>query len=373
MSKELKIAISCDYLLVRSHYSEIVESLCEVFPEATLYCFAHKKGAILGKIEQRPIRSTYLSNTIKSAEEFYEASNKLPSLAKNLFISCEYDLIINISKGFSQGFSKCEKTKIITYLYDLDLNTKVKKTILQKLMFPFIDFWVKKSLSKVDVLLTSREDLKSYVDQIKPHTVVVPPPFRISDYALFPKEMFKHQFYLVDSVGLSLEEATNIISWFKEWNLAFQFIGQDFHLKELKKIHPESMFFGHRCSGEHTPVLAACKAYISFNQDDFPAMALGSLATGRPIVISVKMKKWIDGEGVFFTSGQSPLELKKMLDLIPDDEQLDPRKLRAHAVFYHDIKFKAEMKRTIDKAIADWNQLTHSHNHESTSDCSQCN
>ncbi len=362
----MKVAITCDTILERTHYTEIVESLCEVFPEATLYCFAHKPKAVLGTIEHRPIRSTFLSNIVSTNEEFYQHSNKLPSLAKNLFVSCDYDLIVNVSKGFSQGFKKCEKTKIVTYLYDLDYQQKVRKTFLQKLLFPFIDSWIKKTLMQTDVLLTSREDLSTFLSQFNKKAEVIPPPFRISDYALFPKDMFKHHFLLIESKGLNAEEATQIISWMKEWGFAFQFIGSDEHLSSLKTQHAENTFFGQRCSGEHTPVLAAAKAFISFNREDFPNLTLGTLATGRPVIIHQSLRKWVSGTGVEVVERLDKQLLKKAIDSLPNDHDLEPQKLRAHSVFYHDIKFKAAMKRTLDKAL---HELADHH----PSDCAQCN
>ena len=73
----MKIAITCDYLLSRNHYSEVIESICEIYPEARLYCFAHREGMILGHIEQRMITSSYLSKKITTEEEFYTYSYML--------------------------------------------------------------------------------------------------------------------------------------------------------------------------------------------------------------------------------------------------------------------------------------------------------
>lgn len=365
----MKVAITCDYLLERSHYVEIIENLCEVFPDATIYCFAHKKGAILGHIEQRSIKSTFLSNIVKNEEEFYKHSNKLPSLAKNLFVSCEYDLIINVSKGFSQGLSKCKTTKLVTYLYDLDLDGKINKTFMQKIFSPFVRSWIKKSLESADMVLSSRENLLSFLEGLKTPAEVVPPPFRVSDYALFPKTMFKHNFFLFEAKGISLENAKKLVGWMKEWNYAFQFIGPDDHLQELKKDFSENTFFGNRCSGEHAPVLAASKALVSFNQEDFPALSLATLATGRPVVLMKPLQKWVSGIGISFVEKFEKSELKNALDSVISDDVLESQKLRAHVMEYHDIKFRAQMKRTLDKFYHEIHKADAAH----PSDCSQCN
>lgn len=345
----MKVAITCDYLLERNHYSEIVETICEIFPEARLYCFAHKQGAILGHIEQRQITSTFLSHKVSSEEEFYSYSHQIPSIAKNLFVSCEYDLIINISKGFSQGIKKCKKTKLITYLYDLGFEGKIKKSFMQKIFNSYVVSWALKSLKKADMLFVSREDLKLHLLSLQKEIEVVPPPFRVSDYSLFPKTMFKHHFFAIEATGLSLKEAKNLASWMKEWNLEFQFIGNDDHLNEMKSSLETNKFFGNKCSGEHAPVLAASKALISFNESEFPNLVLATMATGRPVIIGNHLKKWISGTGTYFASFTKE-SIKVMIDeVIANEELLDGQKIRAHVMDYHDIKFKAHLKRILEK------------------------
>lgn len=345
----MNIAITCDYLLERNHYIEVVELICEIFPEAKLYCFAHREGMILGHIEMRKITSSYLSKKIKTEDEFYSHSYQIPSLAKNIFVSCEYDLIINISKGFSQGFKRCDKAKIITYLYDFGFENKIKKSFVQKLFYSFVITWVKKTLKKSDMVLVSRADLLNDVRPFLPNAEVVPPPFRVSDYSLFPKSMFKHHFFAVETTGLNVEEAGQLITWMNEWEIPFQFIGNDEHLASLKAGAEGNKFFGNRCSGEHAPVLAASKALISFNNQEFPNLVLATMATGRPVIVGNDLKKWVSGTGTYFVSFTKN-SLRAMIDEVNNNEELlDGQKIRAHVMEYHDIKFKAHMKRVIEK------------------------
>lgn len=343
----MKVAITCDYLLERNHYTEVVESICELFPDARLYCFAHKEGKILGHIEQRMITSTYLSKKIETVEDFYSHSYQIPSLAKNLFVSCEYDLIINISKGFSQGIKKCDKSKLITYLYDLGYDNKIQKTFLQKIFYSFVLNWVKKTLKQAELVMVSRQDIKMALQSVVPDAVVVPPPFRVSDYSLFPKSMFKHHYFAIEATGLSLDQAREIASWMTEWEFPFQFIGADDHLNAMKADYQSNNFFGNRCSGEHAPVLAGSKALISFNDQEFPNMVLGTMATGRPVILGNELKRWVSGTGTYFASFHKG-SLRAMIDeVIANEEELDGQKIRAHVMEYHDIKFKAHIQRVL--------------------------
>ena len=370
----MKVAITCDFLLERNHYSEIIEMLCELYPEAKIYCFAHKQGAILGHIEQRSIASTFLSHKVSTEDEFYKHSYKLPSLAKNIFVSCEYDLIINISKGFSQGIKKCDRSKLITYLYDLNYKTKINKTFIQKIFYSYVESWIKKTLKHADLVLVSRPDIEDAVKSFLPRTELLLPPFRLSDYSLFPKDMFKHHFYAIEANNLSQTDAEKISDWMQEWGEAFQFVGNDEHLKELKSKLSAKSFFGNRCSGEHAPQLASSRALISFNQSGFPQLPMAALAPGRPIITLASFSKWTSGIGVYQIQKLDKFELKKAIDKLNlEHDQLEGQKIRANVMNYHDIKFKSQLRRTIERVILNQNlSKTHEHIHNNESECDGC-
>lgn len=344
----MKVAVTCDYLLERNHYTEVIEEICELFPAARLYCFAHKQGKILGRVEQRMISSTYLSKKVETEAEFYSYSYQIPSLAKNMFISCEYDLIINISRGFSQGIKKCDSSRLITYLYDLGYDNKIQKTFLQKIFYSFVLSWVKKTLKQSELVMVSRDDIKLALQSVVPDAVVVPPPFKISDYSLFPKNMFKHDYFVIEATGLSLEQAEAIALWMNEWELPFQFIGNDEHLSAMKTNSASTKFFGKRCCGEHTPLLAGAKALISFNDLEFPKLVIGTLCTGRPVIVGNELKKWVSGTGTYFASLHKG-SLRAMIDEVEaNEEMLDGQKIREHVLKFHDTKFKMHIKRVLD-------------------------
>lgn len=342
----IKVAITCDYLLERNYYTEIIEVVCELIPDAKIYTFAHREKAILGRIEQRPIQSTSLSKTIKTEKRFYLLPTyKIPLIAKNFFISCKYDLIINISKGLSQGFKRCEDTKQLTFLIDWDLKRNFTKNFFQKFFFASLERFARKSLDNVDFLWVANENLKKEF----PNAEVVEPPFKMSDYALFPKEMFPHHFYLIDTTDLDFEFAQSLVNKFESENTPFQFIGNEALLKDLNFKTTSNHFFGERCSGEHAPVLAASKAYISFNQTLFPKMALAALASGRPVILHQNQKQWVNGAGTYFVDDITLTDLSLALNKLASEiETLEGDKLRAQVNRFHEIKFKNKLKKFLE-------------------------
>lgn len=341
----MKVAITCDFLLERGHYSQVVEHLCELFPQAVIYCFAYADGKFNGRVEQRIIKSTHLSKKIKLPAGFYTYSYQLPALAKNLYISCDFDLIINVTKGFSQSFNKCVDTKVVTYIYDWNFEPQIKKSFLQKIFFSYVSGWAKNTLNDCDRLIVSRPDLVEKMSRLTDKPVIVQhPPVLISDYALFPKHMFKHDYFLIDSYGLEEAMCEELASWMQAWNLSFKFIGPDDHLIFLKKKIGSKHFLGVRCSREHAPLLAGSQALIGFNEYEFPHYAIACMCTGRPVILINALKKWISGTGTYFASYNQG-SLRAIIDqVILNEANLDPQKIRNHALVFDLQTFKKNIE-----------------------------
>ena len=125
----MKIAISCDHVIERNQALAIVEMVGAVYEDAEIFTIVHKPGSVLGPIEQRKIRSTYLSHKVKDKDHFYRCGFLVPSAAKNLHIPCNFDLVVNISSGLSQGIQTCEGTKVLTYFLPFESDEREKKNL----------------------------------------------------------------------------------------------------------------------------------------------------------------------------------------------------------------------------------------------------
>jgi hypothetical protein len=85
-------------------------------------------------------------------------------------------------------------------------------------------------------------------------------------------------------------------------------------------------------------------------------------------VLVKPLQKWLSGIGINFVSSFNKIELKEVFEKILRGEELEGQKLRAHVMEYHDIKFKAQMKRVLDKIY----HQVHIDSHNHPSNCSDC-
>lgn len=360
----MKIAISCDDLLIRDHYTEIVETVGLVYENSEIYTLVHKEKAMLGTVELRKIRSTYLSHKIKDREHLARNSFLIPNAATNLFIPCTVDVIINISNGMSQGIRKCENTKLITYLYDHYYLNRKKKVLREKLFNSYVAKWSKAALCMSDEIWVPNESAKKYVESFFDGVIrVVAPPFNINDYPLTPKEGKEFNYYAINAKGLSEESAVELVSFLGQYDIKYTFFGEDSHLDNIKYTKEDPRFMGVRCSGELAPMLANSRALIDVSETAFPEDILKSLSTGRPAIVksSENFKSYLGDYGVLWTDGSAEGIINAIKDMNNLFHTYDRKKLYNVATNFHDIKFKSEVKRRIEQ-LAPTNEHVHTGN-----------
>jgi hypothetical protein len=344
----MKICITTDLLTGRDLGIEVIETFLEVFDQASLLAISFKEGAILGPVELRNITSTSLTHKIHNYHDLQKYSFLAPGVLGNHFISCQYDLIINVSRGLSHGFKRCKTTRQITYLLDQAANP-TGKNFIEKLFKSFVNKWALRKLDQVDELWVSsvamKEQLKGFYSK---EIIVVPPFIKVQDFPLIPSDVYPHNYYVINAEVIDLKLAESLISIMKAQKFEFRFVGKDTHLQSLKKNHKEHIFLGEKCNGDLAPILAASRGLIDLNKSTFPALSLCALSSGRPVIIS--QNDYISGEGVF-TIGDDKKEtiLEQIEALNNKHPEIGPEKLHGQANNFHQMKFKGLIQRRIER------------------------
>lgn len=348
----MKVALSLDHLLQRENATSCADIFCELFPDADCYTVAHKAGAVLGNVEIRKIHSTGLSKKVETVDELAKNAYLVPTISQQLFVPCSVDVLFNISRGLSHGFKKCQETKQITYLYDDYFLTRAPKSWRERFFRSYVKSWSKKALSQVDILWVSTQELHdALAPYLKIPVEVVPPFFKITEFPLIPSSLFKHDFYCIEASSVSLDQAQIILETLDKRSTRWRFIGVDDHLAELKKNYPADTFYGDRCAGELAPMLSSARGCIDLTTDVFPESALKSQAVGRPVIT---MSGGFSDAFLKTPHAHKVSSLKKDLDQALDQLEaslatLEPKKVRAFVMDYHDLKFKGALIRAMDK------------------------
>lgn len=265
----MKVAITCDHILERKPVHRLIELACSMFPEATVYTLAHCPGKVLGQIEMHSIRSSFLSNVVKTEKEFKAKAYLIPHAAKKLSIPCSVDLIINFSTGFSHGISCCEKTEVLNYFFSDDTRLE-KKKFSEKIFQLYLQNWSKKKVNRRSHLIQSYESLC-------PGAEVVRPFFNFEDY-YFHETTPEGNIALINPGSLSLSELRQLSESFRQEKLRVVIIGEKLDIQDVE-------FLKNSCSGELAPLFKDAVIVVEGNSTSFPEFALSSFASGRRVYI----------------------------------------------------------------------------------------
>ena len=342
----MKVCVSTDLLTERNNTIEVVETFLEIFDEATLVTISHNEGKILGPIEQRKIASSSITHKVKSIEDLHKYSFLVPGVLDNHFISCQYDLIINISRGLSHGFKKCETSKQLTYLLDEEACPK-GKGIFEKIFKGYVNKWALKKLNQIDELWVSSESLKNKLQPFYSKEIIVVPPFiRVQDFPIIPKNVYPHNYYTINAEVIDEKIAKTLIKIFKDKKIDFRFIGLDGHLENIKSEMEDHFFLGVKCNGDLSPILAASRGLIDFSRTQFPALSISALSSGRPVIMP--HNDFLKGNGVLTLENEEEKGiLAKINELDQCHDDFEPEKLHALANKFHQLKFKGIIQRRI--------------------------
>ncbi|MCF8059754.1 MAG: hypothetical protein K9K67_10680 [Bacteriovoracaceae bacterium] len=350
----MKVAVSCDALVARNSVISIVENILSIYEDAEIYTIVHHEGKIIGPVEQRRIHSTYLTNMITEdtpfGDQWWKKAMFIPGACRNLTVPCNVDLLINITSGFSQAFSKCEGVYQITYLAENKFLERKSKFFREKIFRTYLESWAFKSMKNANELWVTHEKALEYWKDKHPKVSVMSPFFKASDFPLFPeatRKAFPNDFLCIDSETLTKDQAQKLIESLKASNLKFKFVGEDGHLAELKREESDPMFYGSRCAGELAPLLAASRGLLTFQAVGFPTRAAEALSTGTPV--------WMpkESEGHLFLNGEGVLGKEEGLSDLPGLFEkmatFDLKKVHGQTTQFHDLKFRSEVKRRVDK------------------------
>lgn len=340
----MKIALSTDWVLGRDHGIEMLDMLAELYREAELYTLALDPSSLLGPIVERPIHSTFLSNKVNSSDQIFNWAFALPTAAKGLFIPCSTDVIVNISRGLSHGFKKCDKTSLYTYVYELFWLSREPQGWKQKLFWSQAKSFALSQFRKAKKIWAANKFIQEELEKFGIKSEILEPFFKVEEFPLFPENIFKREAILIEPGSLSRGELEQLLINLEGEKV--RILGD-----ALPGIDP-GFFLGNPCAGELAPIFASSKVLFDFGEKKFPKNSLAMLSCGGRVVApsDCDQRIYLEGEGVHFMERSTLISIRDLSLL--DDWNPEPKKLHAHANRFHGTRFKKKIEVTIKQVNA---------------------
>ncbi|TSC96652.1 MAG: group 1 glycosyl transferase [Parcubacteria group bacterium Athens0714_26] len=291
----MKVALVHDYLNQYGGAERVLETFCEIFPDAPVYTLFYDKKKTLGRFEGKVKSTSFLDRdiVIKNHRFFIPLmplAASMMRLAEN-----DYDIILSSSAGYGKGITGRENAPHIVYChtplryaweYHKYFNWGEFLKFITSPMFWYLRRWDYKTAQKPEIFLAN----SNYIaDKIKNYygrkAEVLYPPVDLKVFYK-DKKIKKCGYFLAVGRLMGYKRFDLIIEAFNKLGLPLLIVGDGPELKNLKKLVRSASinFTGFVSEAELRCMYNEAEAVIFPQIEDFGLVAAESLACGTPVI-----------------------------------------------------------------------------------------
>ncbi|MFH0925330.1 MAG: glycosyltransferase [bacterium] len=377
----MNVALVHDWLTGMRGGEKVLEVLCEIFPEATIYTLLCNKSNLSDSLRKMKIKTSFIQN-LPFANSRYRNYLPLFPMAIESFILKDYDLVIStshcVAKGIIPGPATCHICYCLTpmrYIWDMYLDYFDNKKFFKKLITPLITYlriWDITSSTRVDYYIAISQHVSKRIKKYyRRDSIVIYPPvdtklFLNSSSSSIPdnkhrttdskKQIFaNNDYYLVISALVPYKRIDLAVNAFNKLKKRLLVAGDGPELKKIKRIAEKNIeFLGNPDTSVIKGLYHNCKALIFPGEEDFGIVPLEAQAAGKPVIAYGRggaTETILDGQtGVFFKQQI----VDALIEAVEKFEKLtfDPEKIKDWAQKFDRKIFKERLDNFIrDKIV----------------------
>ena len=365
---DLRVALVHDWLTGMRGGEKVLEVLCELYPDATLFTLLHNEGAMSATIENMKIQTSFVQN-LPFKKDHYR--NYLPLFPRAIesFDFAGYDLILSTSHCVAKGAKPVGNTLHICYCFTpmryvwdqyeeyfgKDRAGIATRTAM-KLVAPGLRNWDVKSCSRVHFFIADSENVGRRIERYYARAAdVIHAPVNTS---LFTPSGKPGDYYLVVSALVPYKRVDLAVDTFNQLGNRLVIVGSGPEAEKLKaKAASNVEFLGWENDETLAKFYANCRALIFPGVEDFGIVPLEAMASGRPVIafaeggaLETVVGSGENPTGVFFHE-QSVTSLKNAIKDF-ESRQFDSQAIRKHAEKFDRRRFKQRLHDYINDKIA---------------------
>lgn len=362
--KNVKVAIICEYLNQYGGAEKTMETILELFPNATLYTGIYDPSKMSETINSKKIICPKNSLLLKFPKYF----TFLMPLIFESFDLKEYDLIISNANAWAKSVLTKPTQLHISYihtpprfLYKYSVESQKRDAWYFKPIIPFLDFvlriWDFNAAQRPDYILTNSYETQSRIKKFYHREAkVIYPPLDTSYINGNNKDKdldasSKDKYYLVIGRLSAYKNFDLVIKAFNILRLPLVVAGTGIEENYLKTIANENIKFVGRVSEEKKAELFKnCLGVINAVQDeDFGIVPIEAMSYGKP-VFAHKSGGHLETiqdkiSGVFFEdlTLEGFIEAFKVFDNMISQNSFDKNKIKESVTKFDKEIFKNEI------------------------------
>ncbi|HBO17007.1 MAG TPA: glycosyltransferase family 4 protein [Candidatus Moranbacteria bacterium] len=293
----MKIALVHDYLVQYGGAERVLDSFCELFPEASIYTIAYDKKSMHGHFEGKKIQTSFLQK-IPFARSRHRMFPVLMPMAIEKFDFSNYDVVLSDSSSFAKGIITGQETLHICYMHtpmrfawddcqkyteDFYFPKFIKKLI--PFFMNYVRLWDRSSAERPDKIIANSKFISRRIKKYyKRDSIVINPPVNVNNFYVSKKQ---EDYFLLVGRLMVYKRFDIVIEAFKQLGLKLKIIGRGPDAERLKKMahgYGNIEFLGRLSDKQLFDYYSRCQAFIFPQEEDFGITAIEAMASGRPLI-----------------------------------------------------------------------------------------
>ncbi|MEE9180681.1 MAG: glycosyltransferase [Vicinamibacteria bacterium] len=359
----MRVALIHDWLTGLRGGEKVLEVLCELYPDATLFTMVYIPDSTSSIIESHPIRTAFTQKlpAVKSLYRWYLPL--YPWAVESLDLD-GYDLVVSSSHCVAKGvLTPPDSTHIcychtpMRYVWDRFgdyFGNGVTARLVYGPVAHYLRKWDVASAARVDHFIANSKHVAGRIQKYyRREADVIYPPVDTEVYV--PAEEEPEDYYLIVSALVPYKRLELAIDAFNKRDEPLLIVGTGPQEAKLKaRAGANIRFLGGLSQQELRPIYQRCQALLLPGVEDFGIVPVEAQACGRPVVAFAEggaLESVRDGEtGVFF-SESSPEALSEAIDRV-SSLRFNRNAVRSWALGFSRQRFKDSVKTYIDEKLA---------------------
>jgi len=363
----MKVVLTHDWLTGFRGGERVLEALCEMYPDASLYTLLYQGGSTSQTIENRKIKCSFLDQIPGIHKNYRKFLPLFPMAVDRMKIEEDADLVISSSHCVIKGIEIPKGAKHLVffhspmrYIYDqfptyFGPGTSMIQRIAAHIVRPYLKFWDYHSNKQIHQMLGNSSFVKSRIEMFYDRPAEVVYPFvDLKDFRPYQSNPpAKEDFYLMVSAFAPNKRVDLAVKTFNELGLPLKIVGSGQMESELKSMAKSNIeFMGFRSREEIIDLYLKAKGFIFPGIEDFGITPLESLASGTPIIAFKAggvLETLNDDVAEFFT--EPTVESLSLAVGNAEKRDFDRSKLYARAEDFSKEKFKQDIANQVERLM----------------------
>lgn len=350
----MKVALVHYWLVGMRGGEKVLETLCQIFPEADIYTHVYDPNSVSELLRKRTIHTSFIQK-LPLAQRYYQSYLPLMPLALEQLDLREYDLIISTESGPAKGVITrpdalhiCYCFTPMRYLWDMYHDYKQQASYIKRLFMPllthYLRSWDQASANRVDHFVAISHFIAKRIEKAyRRSSTIIYPPVAINSFSISDQQ---DDYYLMVGQLTAYKKPELAVEAFRKNGKRLKIIGNGELLNSLRQQAPANVeLLGWQSTDTIRQHYARCRALIFPGTEDFGIVPVEAMASGCPVLAyaaggaldSIKAGE----SGLFFQHATSDALCALVEEFEASESQFIAKNIRNWAEQFSEDRFKA--------------------------------